>query len=362
MKDTTLLKQELEKYYADFDAAMGQGTGYYQNIEQYTGLNRKIFDFLKELYQKNNFLNVIPCENSKIPKIIHQIWIGNQKIPRKLQKYQKTWLKHHPDWEYKLWDNDRVRQYNFVNDNLKFLFFNKSLTLGERVDILRYDILYKHGGMYVDMDCICLKNFDLFVHCYDFFAGIYPPLQAGSFEPAVFIPNGLIGAKPSHPIIDKVSVYMRERWEDFNEENDDFLKTLQRTFSSLTFATLAAGGKDENIDLMLPPLYFFSQGYHPIQELFNRGARQYFLGLFFKKYALYSSFPNHSFSNHYSQMGWLRDIYATISFRSGIWATFNLQHWLLFLRAKLLKLINREATQKLARKNFAEFMSRCSLD
>lgn len=360
MKDTTLLKQQLEKYYADFDISMGKGTGYYKQIEEYTGLNRKIFDSFKDLYERNNFLKVIPHQYHKIPKIIHQIWIGNQKIPKKLQTYQKTWIKHHADWEYKFWDNERVNQYNFANENLKFLFFKKSLTLGERVDILRYDILYKYGGIYADMDCLCLKSFDIFVHSYDFFAGIFPVLPA-SFESAIFLQNCLIGTKPSHPIIAKLSSSLLEKWEVFEKHEDEYLNTCERTFLALTKAALDEGGKDENIDLFLPPIYFFPLAVSPLLDIIVRGKKAVFLGLFFKKYSPYSSFHNNSFSNHYPHLGWLRDIYSTTSLKSGIWILFDLKHWILFLKAKLLNLINKEASKKLARQTFEEFMSRCSL-
>lgn len=85
MEDKTMLREQLEKYYVDFDVSMGKGTGYFRQIESYTDQNREYFHFLKNLSEKNNFLKVVPQEVPKIPKIIHQIWIGNRKILKKLQ-------------------------------------------------------------------------------------------------------------------------------------------------------------------------------------------------------------------------------------------------------------------------------------
>lgn len=79
-----LLKEQLQKYHVEFDIAMGKGTGYFRQIEKYRGQNQESFNFFKNLYEKNNFLKVEPQASPKIPKIIHQIWIGNRQIPPKL--------------------------------------------------------------------------------------------------------------------------------------------------------------------------------------------------------------------------------------------------------------------------------------
>ena len=110
-----LLKKQLKENYVEFDLAMGKGSGYYKQVKKYSGENKKRFEFFKEIYEKNNFLKVEPQTTTKIPKIIHQIWIGNRQIPKELQKYQLTWKKENPDWEYKLWTNEEVKNYSFLN-------------------------------------------------------------------------------------------------------------------------------------------------------------------------------------------------------------------------------------------------------
>ena len=41
--------------------------------------------------------------NTKIPKKIHQIWIGNAPIPEHCEAFAREMQEMHPDWEYKLW-------------------------------------------------------------------------------------------------------------------------------------------------------------------------------------------------------------------------------------------------------------------
>ena len=39
-----------------------------------------------------------------IPKILHIIWVGDeQRQPRQLMD---TWVKHHPEWNVRLWGNE----------------------------------------------------------------------------------------------------------------------------------------------------------------------------------------------------------------------------------------------------------------
>ena len=56
-----------------------------------------------------------------------------------LNKKMKSWKKYNPDWEYKLWDEDNIRELN-IND---FDVYSKKLNPGFRSDILRYIILKK---------------------------------------------------------------------------------------------------------------------------------------------------------------------------------------------------------------------------
>lgn len=347
-----MLKEELEKYYVDFDVAMGKGTGYFRQIEKYTDRNREYFNFFKQLYEKNHFLKVQPHEIPKIPKIIHQIWIGNRKIPKKLQKYQQTWIDKNPEWEYKLWGNEEVKNYIFVNEDLKFLFA-QPLTLGERVDVLRYDILYQYGGIYADCDCICIKPFDVFAYSYDFFAGIFQPMFATQ-TPAIFLQNCLVGAKPKHPIIQKLSSLLLETWEDVEYKEDEIYTTLKRTFLGLTNAVITEAGKDNNIDIVMPPSYFLPIIPYPLFDLMIRGIKETILGIFFQELAPYSSFKYYTFSNHYSYKEWMKDIYSTLTFNHEIWTLFTLKDWLLFLKSILL---HKNTQKKLARQTFEELIS-----
>ncbi len=200
------------------------------------------------------------------------------------------------------------------------------MTLGERVDVLRYDILYQYGGIYADYDCICLKPFDVFVYCYDFFAGMFPPMFA-NMETALFLQNCLIGAKPKHPIIKDLASLLVENWDKVEYKDDEFYTTIKQTFYGLTLAAIHEAGKYNNIDIAMPPPYFSPITTYPVFDLMIRGFKDTILGLFNKKLTPYSSFKDYSFAHHYSTKEWVKDIYSTITFKHKGWTLLNLKDW-----------------------------------
>lgn len=84
-----------------------------------------------------------------IPKIINQIWIGPKSPPLSLIQ---TWRDKHPDWEHKLW----MDHIGWENDR-------KIQEIPEwfaRSDVMRYEILWQFGGVYIDADAVCLQKLD----------------------------------------------------------------------------------------------------------------------------------------------------------------------------------------------------------
>ena len=72
--------------------------------------------------------------------------------------------------------------------------FDEATNFGEKSDVLRYEILFQLGGVYVDADMECLRALDGLHATVDFYAGIS---NSGTIE----LNNAIIGARPGHPII-----------------------------------------------------------------------------------------------------------------------------------------------------------------
>ena len=93
-----------------------------------------------------------------IPRIIHQTW-KNKEVPAQWQKYQEKVKELHPGWHYILWtddDNSAFVKKEFPEFYPVFEAFPKSIM---RADVIRYLIMYKIGGLYLDLDYEMLKPF-----------------------------------------------------------------------------------------------------------------------------------------------------------------------------------------------------------
>ena len=92
----------------------------------------------------------------KIPKILHQLWIGDQsKRPALLME---TWKKMHPDWEYIAWDEAELEKRGVVLECQQQI---KDIPeINGKADIIRWNILYQYGGVFEDADSICLDSLD----------------------------------------------------------------------------------------------------------------------------------------------------------------------------------------------------------
>ncbi len=152
----------------------------------------KGWQIFKPLYDKHIINNFHVSRKTRIPKIIHHIWLGSP-LPEKFARYRRTWQQLHPTWTFMLWDDARVAQLGLVN----LQAYNAATNYGEKSDIVRYEVLCRFGGLYVDTDFECLQPFDVLHHCSDFYTGSYPNPGGGS----LYVLNGLIGSKPGHPIL-----------------------------------------------------------------------------------------------------------------------------------------------------------------
>jgi len=93
-----------------------------------------------------------------IPKIIFQTW-KTKKLPEKFKEWSDTWKNMNPNFEYRFYTDKDC--YKFIYTNYpEYLDLYESLITIEKIDVFRYLVLHKYGGIYVDMDCECLKPID----------------------------------------------------------------------------------------------------------------------------------------------------------------------------------------------------------
>ena len=95
-------------------------------------------------------------KKAKIPHIIHQIWVGPNPMPKRSKQFIKGIKALHPHFTYKLWTDKDITRKNFIN----YDYIQESKSYAQKADIMRYEILYKHGGIYFDIDFELYKNIE----------------------------------------------------------------------------------------------------------------------------------------------------------------------------------------------------------
>jgi hypothetical protein len=136
--------------------------------------------------------------------------------------------------------------------------YNASDNFGEKSDLLRYEILYREGGVYVDHDVQCFKSFDALNGAYTFYCGIDMPYTS-SLPSCVFPTNNLIGIAPQHPIMQQCIDSVSKSWETVTEEypgtdaNARLNRTLHRTFQPFGEAIKTC---HTDRDIVFPAYYF----------------------------------------------------------------------------------------------------------
>lgn len=97
-----------------------------------------------------------PGYEQEIPKIIWQTMKSNQ-VPAFMKEYADTWIDKNPEYEYRFFDDDDIVDF-ISNDFPSYLEVYKKIKYGaSKADLWRYLIMYKYGGVYVDLDCRCIN-------------------------------------------------------------------------------------------------------------------------------------------------------------------------------------------------------------
>lgn len=140
-----------------------------------------------------------PQPEKKIPKIIHQIWIGPKPPP---QAIMESWKRHYPDYEYILWNEDKIAE-EFPNGIRGQKQFDVQSKYAGKANILRYGILHKYGGVYIDADSVSYRQIDESLLENDSFGSFENEWRKGRV-----IANTVIGASQGCQLMDLLLNYI----------------------------------------------------------------------------------------------------------------------------------------------------------
>jgi mannosyltransferase OCH1-like enzyme len=95
-----------------------------------------------------------------IPKIIHQTY-KNYNLPDIYKMCQTEIKRLHNDFEYRFYTDDDMDILMKTDFPEYYDKFNELPRMIMKIDMFRYFLMYKYGGLYADMDYLMFKPFDL---------------------------------------------------------------------------------------------------------------------------------------------------------------------------------------------------------
>lgn len=127
---------------------------------------------------------------NKIPKIIHQLWIGPKPAPIVLMN---TWKEKNPSFTYILWNEEEFIKRDITFECQKRI--DEIEEINGKADIMRWELLYKYGGVFIDADSICIESIDDEIMNKNSFAGWeQEEVRKG------LIATGTMGFPKKHPL------------------------------------------------------------------------------------------------------------------------------------------------------------------
>jgi mannosyltransferase OCH1-like enzyme len=144
----------------------------------------------------------VAAEPAGIPRILHQIYFGGESAaPPSYRKWAETWRANHPEWDHQFWDAQRCRALVAEHYAWFLPVYDAYKHRIQRCDAIRYFILHRFGGMYVDMDVESLRPIDDLIAGRDLILGA---LRVG-------FTNAVMGSAPGHPLWPRTFETMQQR-------------------------------------------------------------------------------------------------------------------------------------------------------
>ncbi|KAH8881301.1 hypothetical protein GQ53DRAFT_735511 [Thozetella sp. PMI_491] len=129
-----------------------------------------------------------------VPKIIHQVFHNwkdpnNDTLPDDWARVRQDCINKNPDYDFKVWTEKSSRDFIETEYPWFLKTYDRYSFKVQRVDAVRYFLLFHFGGIYVDLDNGCLGSLDPLLY--------YPVWVTDGARGA--LSNNILAARPHHP-------------------------------------------------------------------------------------------------------------------------------------------------------------------
>lgn len=152
----------------------------------------------------DNFMKTVQVAH-RIPAILHQTYKDNVSIPQRWLDTRKTCLQLYGDrYQIILWTDQMARDFIAQHYPAYLANFDSYPYTIQKADALRYFILHHYGGVYMDLDVGCRRDFDELRQ----FAAVFPKTDPWG------VSNDMMMSSPKHPFLQQIidNLHRWNRW------------------------------------------------------------------------------------------------------------------------------------------------------
>ena len=214
------------------------------------------------LFRKSQWTN---RSSTFIPRIIHQTWSGDA-IPTQFSPWVRSWMDQNPNWQYWFWTDKDIRCFIARHFADYLSLYDRYIYNINRADVMRYFVLYEHGGLYADIDMECVKPLDDITeghacllteenHAHNYVVNRrYPP---------ACVINCLMASRAKHPFFGEVIKELPVQKKK-GSDGDVLTQTGPFLLDRVLRKFLTTQRPSQDRVTVVPPVYF-SQTFDPMQ-------------------------------------------------------------------------------------------------
>ena len=139
-----------------------------------------------------------------VPKIFHFIHLGTNDIAPLVKRTVSSWLRFHPNWQVKLW-----RDKDLPNVSKLIPLIRSVTKWAQKADILRMEVLYQYGGVYLDTDFEAFGRLDPWVESVP--GAICNEVPITDLRTQRSISNGFFAIAKRHNLARRALVHLQSR-------------------------------------------------------------------------------------------------------------------------------------------------------
>ncbi len=134
-----------------------------------------------------------------IPRHIYQTF-KTRMLSKEMEEIQSSWKQKNPEYDYTFMDDSECLDFLTMHFSEDVVTTYRRIVPGAlKADLWRYCIVYKYGGIYADLDTICMNSIDSYIIDRTFVTVI--DLNTNPAEGKYNLFNTFIASIPGHPIL-----------------------------------------------------------------------------------------------------------------------------------------------------------------